>query len=124
MAYNDLLSRKINEIAHNEILAFLTVILGMVTLIGGLLVTILVVETPKWLLILPYQPPTTPPTILGLILTLTGFILLSIGFISVIYYDRQRLWATSKLEKFGHTTDKEDILEPIRKALEKHTEKR
>jgi len=124
MAYKDFLQIKVDEIAHNEILAFLMVILGMVTLVGGLLVTIVVVEAPRWFLIFPYQPLSQPCNVLGLILTLTGFILLSAGFVLVIYYDRKRSWATKQLEEFSHTDKSETVWDQIRQILEKYADKK
>jgi len=124
MAYKDFLQIKVDEIAHNEILAFLMVILGMITLVGGLLVTIVVVEAPKWFLIFPYQPLSQPCSVLGLILTLTGFVLLSAGFLLVIYYDRKRSWATKQLEEFSHTDKNETVWDQIRQALEKYADKK
>ncbi|MDI6904018.1 MAG: hypothetical protein QMD13_00780 [Candidatus Bathyarchaeia archaeon] len=61
------LHRKADENAHNEILAFLLIILGVNLLIGGLLTVIVVVGEPAWLLVFPYTPPKTPSTYLGLV---------------------------------------------------------
>jgi len=84
--------RKTEENAHNEILAFLMTVLGVNLLVGGLIVVILVAGEPSWPLIFPYTPPQTSSAYIGLILTITGFIILSAGFILVIHYDRKRTW--------------------------------
>ena len=126
MSYGDFLYRKAEDIARNEILAFLTVILGTVILMGGLMVTIIAAEQPKWFLLFPYQLPSYPSAFLGLILTLTGFLLISAGFIMVIYYDRRESWCMSQLEesrpdKKGAVTELK--LERIRRLLEEHAHK-
>ncbi|UCE28919.1 MAG: hypothetical protein JSV85_06565 [Candidatus Bathyarchaeota archaeon] len=122
MSYGDFLYRKAEDIARNEILSFLTVILGTVILMGGLLVTIIAAEQPKWFL-LPYQLPSYPSAFLGLILTLTGFLLVSVGFIMVIYYDRRKSWCMNQMEE--SRPDKKGVvtelkLERIRRILEEH----
>lgn len=99
MSFRDFLYRKAEENAHNETLAFLTVILGALLLVGGLLVTITVLEEPNWLFLFPYQPLSNPSAFLALNLTLTGFVLISAGFILAIYYGRNRSWFISELEK-------------------------
>jgi len=126
MSFGDFLHRKAEDSAHNEILAFLTVILGTVILIGGLLVTIIAVEQPKWLLFFPYQLPSGPSAFLGLILTLTGFLLTAIGFTMVIYYDRRKSWCMCQIEE--STPDQKSAyaklkLERIRKSLEGYEHK-
>ena len=73
-------------------------ILGMNLLIGGLLVTILVVGEP---ILLPFiiQQPLSQTVTLGFILTVMGFIILAAGFILVIHYDRQRTWYVGETVK-------------------------
>ncbi len=97
-SFEDWLYRKANENSHNEILAFLMVILGVNLLMGGLLLTVLQVGELSFLTLLD-------PILLGssihvaFILTLTGFLLIAAGFILVIYYDRQKSWFVSELTK-------------------------
>jgi len=127
MSFGDFLYRKAEDSTHNEILAFLTVILGAVILMGGLLVTIIVVEQPKWFLLFPYQLPSHPSAFLGLILTFTGFLLISVGFVMVIYYDRMKLWCMWQMEESNpnkKSARKELKLERLRKILEESEHKK
>lgn len=108
--------RKADENAHNEILAFLLMILGVNLLMGGLITVILVVGELNWLFAFPYTPLKTKSGYVGLILTLAGFVLMSAGFILVMHYDRKRSWYTKELGKSvvpRRTTDKsiDEILE-------------
>ncbi|MDI6904022.1 MAG: hypothetical protein QMD13_00800 [Candidatus Bathyarchaeia archaeon] len=99
MSFRDWLHRKADEHAHNEILSFLLMILGVNLLMGGLLVIVIVAGEPSWLLIFPYKPSQTSSAYLGLILAIAGFALLSAGFLLVIHYDRKRSWCIKELEK-------------------------
>ncbi|UCF58624.1 MAG: hypothetical protein JSV15_06065 [Candidatus Bathyarchaeota archaeon] len=122
------MNRKAEENAHNVTLAFLIVILGTVILIGGLLLTVIIVQEPRWLLFVPYQLlPFHPYAFLGLILTSTGFPLTCVGFILVVHYYRKRSWSTRQLEKsepYKKTVDTELRLERIRKIFEEHDPKK
>jgi len=90
---------KAEESAHNEILAYLTIILGATFLVGGLLVTIIAAESPQWFLMLPYQQLSQRSSVLGLILTSLGFVLISAGFILIIHYDRKKVWYVNQIEE-------------------------
>jgi hypothetical protein len=110
LSFEEWLYRKAEQNANNEILAFLMMILGMNLLIGGLLVTILMVGEPVFLPFIAQQPLSQTVT-LGFILTVIGFIILAAGFILVIHYDRQRSWyvgetAKSTMYKKGKNTVK------------------
>ena len=121
MSFGDYLHRKAADSTHNEILAFLTVILGAVILMGGFLVTFIVVEQPKWFFLFPYQISSQPSSFLGLILALTGFLLMSTGFIMIIYYDRRKVWCLSQIEEsnpYTNSAQKKLKLERIKKLVE------
>lgn len=90
---------KAEESAHNEILAYLTIIMGATFLVGGLLETIIIAESPQWFLMLPYQRLSQPSSVLGLILTILGFVLISAGFILSIHYDRKKMRFLNQLEE-------------------------
>jgi hypothetical protein len=92
---------KAEELAHNEILAYLTIVLGATFLVGGLLETIIIAESPQWFLMLPYQQLSQPSSVLGPILTILGFVLISAGFILSIQYDRKKMWYLNQLEESG-----------------------
>jgi hypothetical protein len=89
---------KAEQNAHNEILAFLMMIVGVNLLMGGLIVTVMTVGVP---IINPFniQQVLSYSSILGLILTISGFSIISAGFILVIHYDRKRTWHLKEIEK-------------------------
>lgn len=89
---------KAEQNAHNEILAFLMMIVGVNLLVGGLIVTVMTVGEP---IINPFniQQVLSYSSILGLILTIAGFSIISAGFILVIHYDRKRTWHLKEIEK-------------------------
>lgn len=125
MSFEDWLYRKAEQNAHSEILAFLMMVLGMNLLIGGLIVTIIVVGQPNVLLFLIPQP-LNPSSALGLILTVTGFAILSAGFIMVIYYDRQRSWHLHEIEKSAKIKNRKITIKTANEILEElvHEKKR
>jgi len=94
----DWLHKKAEESAHNEILAFLSIILGVQFLIAGLLVTILI-SGQEWWLFAIYEQLQTASISLGLILTIIGFAISLTGFMLVIYYNKKRSWYRRQIEK-------------------------
>jgi hypothetical protein len=99
MLVEDWLHRKAEENAHNEILAFLLIILGVNLLTAGLMVTIIVSGGQEWWLFHLYWQLQTATINLGLILTIMGFAISSAGFILVIHYDRKKSWYRRQIEK-------------------------
>jgi hypothetical protein len=98
LSFEDWLYRKADQNAHNEILAFLMMIMGINLLIGGLVVTVIVVGEPIILPFIIQQPPSQSATI-GFTLTLAGFAILAVGFILVVHYDRERSWYVGETTK-------------------------
>jgi len=94
----DWMHRRAEECAHNEILAFLLIILGVQFLTAGLLVTIFI-SGQEWWLFAIYTQLQTASISLGLILTIIGFAISAIGFILVIHYDRKKSWYRKQIEK-------------------------
>jgi hypothetical protein len=97
LSYQDWLQRKGDESAHNEILAFLVVILGINISVGGLIVTIIMLGGPNLLSFL--TQPTNVSIALGPILTFVGFLVASVGFVTTFYYDRRRSWYFGEAQK-------------------------
>ena len=90
--------RKAEENAHNEILAFLLMVLGMNLLMGGLLMSLMVAGELTVIL----QPSNLPPSFTaysGFILTVVGFFVMFSGFTLTIYYSRKRLWYITQIER-------------------------
>jgi heme/copper-type cytochrome/quinol oxidase subunit 1 len=100
LSFQEWLYRKAEQNAHSEILAFLMMVLGMNLLMGGLIVTVITAGEPNLLFYL--TQPLSQSAVLGLILTITGFLVLSAGFIMVVHYDRQRSWHLKEIEKSTH----------------------
>lgn len=73
-------------------------VLGMNLLMGGLIVTVITAGGPNLLFYLTQQP-LSQSAVLGLFLTVTGFLILSAGFVLVVHYDRQRSWHLNEIEK-------------------------
>lgn len=98
MSFQEWLYRKAEQNAHNEILAFLMMILGMNLLMGGLITTVITAGGSN-LFFYVTQQPLSQSAVLGLALTITGFLILSAGFVLVVHYDRQRSWHLTEIEK-------------------------
>ena len=98
MSFEGWLHRKAEENAHNEILAFLLVILGVNLLMGGLLTNLIIFGE----LTVPLHPYRLLPSFSaysGFILSVVGFAVLFAGFILVLYYSRKRLWFINEIAK-------------------------
>ena len=118
------LHRKAEENAHNEILAFLMIILGVNLLTGGLLAIIIAAGEPSWLLSFPYMPLQASPAYLGLILTVAGFAVLAVGFVLVMHYDRKRSWYIKEIEKSSMPKKWKTDSEIVDQILEEYSGKR
>lgn len=123
MSFEDWLYRKAEQNAHSEILAFLMMILGMNLLMGGLIVTIIVVGQPN---LFPFltQIPLNQSSVLGLILTLTGFSTLSTGFILAVHYDRKRSWHLSQIEKSTTLRNRKITVKTANELIEELTDEK
>ncbi|MBS7620635.1 hypothetical protein KEJ32_00685 [Candidatus Bathyarchaeota archaeon] len=124
MLVEDWLHRKAEENAHNEILAFLLIILGVHLLTAGLLVAIIVSGGQEWWLFSTYWQLQTVTTSLGLILTITGFAISSAGFILVIHYDRKKSWYRKHIEKSSIIEKWKIKPKSVDKILEEYVGKR
>ena len=118
------LHRKAEENAHNEILAFLMIILGVNLLTGGLLAIIIAAGEPSWLLSFPYMPLQASPAYLGLILTVAGFAVLAAGLVLVMHYDRKRSWYIKEIEKSSMPKKWKTNSETVDQILEEYSGKR
>ncbi len=116
--------RKAEENAHNEILAFLVTVLGVNLLVGGLVVVILVAKEPSWLLIFPYVTPQGSSAYIGLILTITGFLTMSAGFILITHYDRKRREYIKEIEKSSLPRKWKKDYKTVNQILEEYIGKR
>lgn len=98
MSIEDWHNTKAEQNAHNEILAFLMMVVGVNLLVGGLIVTVVTVGEP---FLNPFSITSTASysPVLGLILTIAGFSVVAAGFILVINYDRNRTWHLNEVQK-------------------------
>lgn len=119
LSYEDWLERKAGESAHNEILAFLMVILGINISIGGLIVTIQVLGGPNLLYFLTQQPVNVSVA-LGPILTFLGFLMASTGFVLTFYHDRKRSWYLGEVQKSSIFGKKRDESKSADQVLEEY----
>ena len=122
MSFENWLNRKAEQNAHSEILAFSLMILGMNLLMGGLLVTIIVIGEP-FFFPLTVQQPLSVSVALGPILTVVGFSVLSVGFILVIYYDKEKSWYINETKKFTFYQKRKTISKTANELLEELSKK-
>lgn len=122
MSFEEWLYRKAEQNAHNEILAFLMMALGMNLLVGGLIVTIFTVGEP---ILIPFitQQPLSPSATVGLILTIAGFFILSIGFILVVHYDKEMSWYIRETEKSTLYRKRKAAVKTTSRILEEYYDK-
>ena len=101
----DYLHEKAEESRHNEVLAYLMFIAGVIFLVGGILATvttntaIMYPQDIHWFLFFPYQIASEPLGMLGLAFTLCGISLLVFGVGMGLYYAHDRVWYMKELYK-------------------------
>jgi len=123
LSLEDWRHRKAEENAHNEILAFLMLVMGVNLLVGGLLVIIVVMGESSALLSLPYIPLQVSSAQLGLLLAIVGFVVLVAGFALVVHYDRRKTWYIKKIEK-SSIIQEESVPKSVNELLEEYTGKK
>jgi hypothetical protein len=73
---------------------------------------------------LMFQQPLSQSAALGLILTLSGFFILSAGFILVINYDRQRSWHLRQIEKLTQLKSRKISIRTTDEIFERPTQEK
>jgi hypothetical protein len=82
----DYVHRKIEESRHNETLAYLMFMAGVLFFVGGILETVITTENPDWFLFFPYKITSHAYSLLGLFMVLSGFMLLVSGIVLCVFY--------------------------------------
>ncbi|MEM3699926.1 MAG: hypothetical protein QXL57_03555 [Candidatus Bathyarchaeia archaeon] len=108
MLFSEYLHEKAEESRHNETVGYLIIIIGSIFFVGGLLETVIKVENPEWLLIIPYHLTPHPYSLLGLTLTSIGLVLLLAGIMVSVHYARERGWYMKEIHK-AHSIEEKRI---------------
>jgi len=82
----DYIHEKVEESRHNQTLAYLMFVTGVVFFVGGVLETVITTENPDWFLFFPYKITPPSPNFLGLFMVFSGFILLVLGMALSVHY--------------------------------------
>ncbi len=98
IGFTNYLHERAEESRHNESVSLLIGVLGAVLLIGGILVTVTTTSNMQWFLFLPYHLTETHG-LLGMGLTVVGFVALIFGIGLAIHYASQRSWYFDELKK-------------------------
>jgi hypothetical protein len=81
----------------------------MVLLIGGLLITLIVVGNPEWFLFIPWKRTSDPTSAISLSMTLSGFVLALAGATYIIFASSERSWYLRSLkDALEHVPEKEE----------------
>ncbi len=95
--FTNYLHERAEESRHNESISLLIGVLGAVLLVGGILVTVTTTSNIQWFLFLPYHLTETHG-LLGMGLTVIGFVSLIFGIGLAIHYASQRSWYFDELK--------------------------
>jgi uncharacterized membrane protein YiaA len=105
MSFRDYLHEKAEESRHNETVAYLMFLAGAMFLVGGILETLSLTESPNWLLIIPYSTQYNAGSVLGLTLIISGFSLIIFGITAGIHYSNDRGWYMQEMRKANSVED-------------------
>ena len=103
--YKEYMRENVEELRHRETLSFLIMIMGMISLMGGLTMTTILANQLSWFFFFPYEATPSPSSLLGMALTLLGFALTSAGFVLAVYYDREKMWFLAQLRESNVVVD-------------------
>ena len=103
----DYYHEKAEESRHNEVLAYLMFIAGVIFFVGGILSTVTIntafidfdPTNIHWFLFFPYQTVSEPLGMLSLAFMLSGISLLVFGVGMGLYYAHDRVWYMKELYK-------------------------
>lgn len=101
MSSHNYLHEKAEESRHNETLAYLMFLAGVIFFVGGILETLSLNGTPSWFVIVPYFHEATAGVFLGWAMIISGLGLMVFGLAAGINYSRDRHWYLEELRKSG-----------------------
>lgn len=97
MSFNEYLHERAEESRHNETLAYIVFLAGVVLFIGGILETITVTENPAWFFVIPYNAMSDSGAILGMLLTFSGLAMTVFGIAAGLSFAHGRGWYLREL---------------------------
>lgn len=116
MSFRDYLHEKSEESRHNETIAYLMFLAGVIFFVGGITETLSLTENAEWLLFIPYHTEPIAGAVLGLSLTVSGLSLMVFGIATGLNYSRKRSWYMQELRK-ATIAEEESLMQ------KKHSEK-
>jgi hypothetical protein len=99
MSFREYLHEKAEESRHNETLAYLMFLAGVVFFVGGTLESLSLAEEPQWFLFIPYHTEPLAGAVLGLAMIIGGISLIVFGITVGMNYSRDRGWYMQELRK-------------------------
>ena len=109
MSFEEYLREKAAESRHKESVGFSLIVLGMVLLVGGFLITLIVIRNPDWFFFIPWKRTSEPTSLISLSMTLSGFVLAFAGAAYVVLASSERSWYLKSLrDTLEHAPKKEE----------------
>jgi hypothetical protein len=99
MSFRDYLHEKSEESRHNETIAYLMFLAGVIFFVGGITETLSLTQNPEWFIFIPYHTEPIAGAVLGLSLTVSGLCLIVFGIATGLNYSRKRSWYMQELRK-------------------------
>jgi phosphatidylglycerophosphatase A len=98
-------------------------ILGVNLLVGGFIVTVIMTGQIMDLQFV-IQHSLSQSSAIGLFLTGIGFLMLSAGFVMVVYYDCKKSWHLGEVEKTEKVKNRKITIRTTRETLEELTQEK
>lgn len=124
MSFRDYLHEKSEESRHNETIAYLMFLAGVIFFVGGITETLSLSEEPEWFMFIPYHTDQIAGAVLGLSLTVSGLCLIVFGIATGLNYSRKRSWYMQELRE-ASILEEESLMRKrgVRKSRRRKTTK-